>query len=184
MLMLLHKPTQEGVSGLRHWVHFSRKVIKNPPKYLSTISWKPSAGPLSCYTLWWVTSSITESELSLSPLQPCLMVRYLQDPRHDGAGRSPQLHIFRASAICERYEDERGTVCKNSGVQGRKKKNPWTHALVRTKSHPGAQRKIWGFKRVWWFILLTRHLADQPPYTYSNTYYSESNFRWDWHLNQ
>ena len=119
MLMLLHKPTHEGVSGLRQWVHYSRKEIKNPPKYLSTISWKP-AGPLSCYTLWWGTSSIRESELTLSPLQPCLRVRYLQDPRHDGAGMSLQLHIFWASSICEHYEDERGTVCKNSGVQGRK----------------------------------------------------------------
>ena len=99
MLMLLHKPTQEGVSGLRHWVHFSRKEIKNPPKYLSTISWKPSAGPLSHYTLWCVTSSIRESALWLSPLQPCLMVRYLHNPRHDVAGRSLQLHIFWASDI-------------------------------------------------------------------------------------
>ena len=54
------------------------------------------------------------------------MVRYLQDPRHDGAGRSLQLHIFRAFAICEHYEDERGTVCKNSGVLGRKQSvNTW-----------------------------------------------------------
>ena len=111
ILMLLHIPTQEGVSGLRYWFHFSRKEIKNPPKYLSPIPWKPSAGPLSCYTLWCVSLCIRESEVSLSPLQPCLMVRYLQDTRHDGTGRSLQLHIFWASAICEDYEDKRGIVC-------------------------------------------------------------------------
>ena len=120
ILMLLHTPTQEEVSGLRHWVHFSRKEVKNPPKYLSTILWKPSTGPLSHYTLWCVTSSIRESELSLSPLQPCLTVRYLQDPRHDGARRSLQLHMFWASAISEHYENEQGTVCKKSGVPGKK----------------------------------------------------------------
>ena len=122
MLLLLHTPTQEGVSALRHWVHFSRKEIKNTPKYLSTISWKPSAGPLSRCTLWWVTSSIRESELSLSPLQPCLMLRYLQDPRHDGAGWFLRLHTFWTCYLWGLQRQMRHCICPldKSGVRGRK----------------------------------------------------------------
>lgn len=92
-------------------LHFGGKGIKKPfPNIWAQFPENLLQDPFHVTVLGVSHKLPRNQSYYFSPLQPYLMVRHLQELRHDEAGSFLQLNIFWASAIWQDYKDERGIV--------------------------------------------------------------------------